>query len=685
VEDVNQSVEQNSHKITRLLIANRGEIARRINRSAQRMGLVTVAVYSEDDVNSPHVKECDFAVSLDGETTQDTYLNQDKIINACLETHADAIHPGYGFLSENSVFASRVLAEKIIWIGPAPDAIASMGDKLAARELMIEAGVPMLPAAKFNSETSLEEVSEEIGFPLLVKASAGGGGKGMRIVHAFDDLKNAILGAQREAFNSFGDETVYLEKWLPDCRHIEIQILGDQHGGLVHCFERECSIQRRHQKIIEEAPSPSLSEEIREKMGQVALTAARKINYWSAGTIEFLFDGHDFFFLEMNTRLQVEHPVTEAITGIDIVREQILIAQGSVLSVCQEDLKIAGHAIEARLYAEDPDNDFLPSPGQILLWEPSSAFNAGAGSGNYTGLRLDSGVETGCHISVNYDPMMAKFICHAATRQEAARGLAKALETVKIFGLKTNRDFLVLTLRHEAFLNGLTTTNFIENYKNTLTREIGRAGYRDSVIALVMEVQARSRQKAKALRTISSGWRNSVMPLESIRIESAEFGEEVIEYGSRRDGSFRVRFKDFDTSVFLRSREFGLVDIEANRWRAQFRVDADRDLFDDFVSWYVHGPTGSIVIRQLARFPICQSESLGGELLAPMPGTVVLVTVRAGDTVEKGQVLMVLEAMKMEHQISASAAGTVTNIFVGEGEQVANGHLLLQLEDVENR
>ncbi|MDA9612055.1 biotin/lipoyl-binding protein [OM182 bacterium] len=677
---MNKPLEKNCRKVTRLLIANRGEIARRINRSAQRMGLVTIAVYSEDDVNSPHVKECDFAVSLDGGTAHDTYLNQDKIINACLQTNADAIHPGYGFLSENSTFASRVVSEKIIWIGPSPDAIASMGDKLAARELMIEAGVPMLPAAKFNSETDLEDVSKEVGFPLLVKASAGGGGKGMRVVHAFDDLESAILGAQREALNAFGDETVFLEKWLPDCRHIEIQILGDQHGGLVHCFERECSIQRRHQKIIEEAPSPSLSEKIRARMGQMALTAARKISYFSAGTIEFLFDGHDFFFLEMNTRLQVEHPVTEAITGIDIVREQILIAQGSVLSFCQEDLKIAGHAIEARLYAEDPNNDFLPSPGKIKLWELPCGFSGIEMPDAYEGLRLDSGVETGCHVSVNYDPMMAKFIFHAATRHEAARGLAKALEKVKIFGVQTNRDFLVVTLRHEAFLNALTTTNFIEIHKSTLTREVGRDEYHNSVIALIMEVQARSRQKAKALRTITSGWRNSVMPLETLRIESAGYEEEVVEYALRRDGSFRVRFKDLDTSVFLRSREFGLVDIEVESLRAQFRLESDQDVFDDLVSWYVHGPKGSVVIRQLTQFPTCQSESIGGELHAPMPGTVVSVTVRAGDPVEKGQVLMVLEAMKMEHQISASAAGNVTNIFVDEGEQVANGHLLLQLE-----
>ena len=680
MEDVNKPLKKNHRKISRLLIANRGEIARRINRSAQEMGLITIAVYSESDVNSPHVKECDFAVSLDGETTQDTYLNQEKIINACVQTNADAIHPGYGFLSENSTFASRVVSEQIIWIGPSPDAIASMGDKLSARELMIEAGVPMLPASRFNSETDLENVSKEIGFPLLVKASAGGGGKGMRVVHALADLDGAILGAQREALNAFGDETVYFEKWLPDCRHIEIQIIGDQYGGLVHCFERECSIQRRHQKIIEEAPSPSLSQEIREKMGQTALTAARKIDYFSAGTIEFLFDGHEFYFLEMNTRLQVEHPVTEAITGIDIVREQILIAQGSPLSFCQEDLKISGHAIEARLYAEDPNNNFLPSPGKILLWEPPSAIDDVKKSPKYEGLRLDSGVETGCQVSINYDPMLAKFICHAATRDEAARGLAKSLEMVKIFGVQTNRDFLVVTLRHEAFLNALTTTNFIENHKSSLKREIRRDEYRNTVIALVMEAQASSRQKARALKSIVSGWRNSVMPLEGLRIESAEYGEEVVEYASQRDGSFTVRFKDLVASVFLRSREFGLVDIEVDGWRAQFRLDSDQGAFDDWVSWYVHGPLGSLVIRQLTRFPTHQSESLGGDLHAPMPGTVVSVTVRAEERVEKGQVLMVLEAMKMEHQISASATGKVTNIFVGEGEQVTNGHLLLQLE-----
>jgi len=360
--------------IKRLLVANRGEIARRVFRTAKEMGIFTVAVYSDGDSDAPFVKDADLAIALGGTTATESYLNTAKILEAAKSVGADAIHPGYGFLSENAEFAQAVSDAEITWIGPPPAAIAAMGDKLAAKETMVGAAVPTLPSVEVTDSTDIGAVGQEIGFPLLVKASAGGGGKGMRVVDNDADLEDAISGAKREALGAFGNDTVFLERYLPTPRHVEIQVLGDQHGTVLHCFERECSIQRRHQKVIEEAPSPVLSEALRDQMGQAAVAAVQAIGYESAGTVEFLLDGSgdeaEFFFLEVNTRLQVEHPVTEAITGLDLVREQIRIANGEPLGYEQSDLSISGHSIEVRLYAEDPSNDFLPATGCVDIWQP---------------------------------------------------------------------------------------------------------------------------------------------------------------------------------------------------------------------------------------------------------------------------------------------------------------------------
>ena len=423
--------------IRRLLVANRGEIARRIFRTAREMGISTCAVYAEGDKDAPFVREADVAVALGGRTAAETYLRTEAILTAARRAGADAVHPGYGFLSENAGFAQAVIDAGLAWIGPQPEVIAQMGDKLAAKRLMAAAGVPTLDAVEVGKLAAARKAARDIGYPILVKASAGGGGRGMRVVSAEADLEAAIESARREAGAAFGDDTVFLERWVETARHIEIQILGDRRGNLVHCFERECSIQRRHQKIIEEAPSPTLDGDVRVAMCEAAVSAARKLGYSSAGTVEFLVSGREFWFLEVNARLQVEHPVTEAIIGKDLVREQIRIAEGEALSFRQEDLSICGHAIEARLCAEDPRNDFLPSPGPVLLWRPS-----GAGAA-----RFDSGVEAGSVVSPDFDAMIAKVIVHAPTRREAAGRLARVLETTEVQGLITNRDFLVSTTR----------------------------------------------------------------------------------------------------------------------------------------------------------------------------------------------------------------------------------------------
>ena len=368
--------------ITRLLIANRGEIARRIIRTAHEMGISTVAIYADGDAEAPFVHEADSAIALNGRSSAETYLDAEKVLAACRRSGADAVHPGYGFLSENTKFADAVTSAGIVWVGPSSATIAQMGDKLSAKRLMQEADVPTLPARELAPDEDASAAAEEIGYPVLVKASAGGGGRGMRVVESAAELEAAIEGARRESKAAFGDDTMFLERWLTSSRHVEIQILGDNHGNLVHLFERECSIQRRHQKIIEEAPSPAVNDDLRARMGAAALAAARQIGYSSAGTVEFLLAGDDFWFLEVNTRLQVEHPVTEEITGLDLVREQLRIAEGETLGYSQDDLTIDGHAIEARLYAEDPANDFLPAPGKVIAWEPAETKHA----------RFDSGI-----------------------------------------------------------------------------------------------------------------------------------------------------------------------------------------------------------------------------------------------------------------------------------------------------
>jgi len=657
---------ENVRVIKKILIANRGEIASRIIRTARQMGIASVAIYAESDINAPFVKEADAAIGLTGQTPAETYLDTEQVLEACRSSGADALHPGYGFLSENTEFARAIEDHGITFIGPSATAIDKMGDKLSAKAIMTEAGVPTLPAIELSTDADVAAAADKIGYPVLVKATAGGGGRGMRVVESADQLADAVASAEREAGAAFGNDTLFLERWLTSSRHVEIQILGDQQGNVVHCFERECSIQRRHQKIIEEAPSPAVSVELRQAMGAAAVSAAQSLGYYSTGTVEFLLDGDEFWFLEVNTRLQVEHPVTEEITGIDLVREQIRIAEGATLSFTQSDLTFKGHAIEARLYAENPENNFLPSPGTVVAWQPSSSGNA----------RFDSGIESGSIIGTQFDPMIAKVIVHAQTRQEAIIRLARALETTRIQGLVTNRDFLVSTLRTAEFLAGDTTTDFIDrvNPDRVSSPSLNRLVF--AAIAAMIEARARRHAAAKVLKTIPRGWRNSHLPPNRVSFTHTDTTLQL-EYRTQRNGDLSVQCQDQNYAVRILTAGAGLVDCEINKFRQSFNIDQHQD------RWLIHNSDGEIELQEMPRFPQLHLTALSGGLTAPMPGKVLAISTSEGDAVSQGQVLLVLEAMKMEHQISAPRDGTVISINVSEGDQVANSELLIELAEEE--
>jgi propionyl-CoA carboxylase alpha chain len=615
------------------------------------MGIRCVAVYVDADATAPFVRDADEAVRLPG-----SYLDSKDILEAALETRAGAIHPGYGFLSENAGFAADVIAAGIAWVGPTPATIERMGDKLAAKALANRADVPTLP----GSEDPLDDAG--VGYPLLVKAAAGGGGKGMRIVESARELPELVAAARREAVSGFGDDRVFLERYVPRARHIEIQILGDAHGHIVQLGERECSIQRRHQKIIEESPSPRVDPELRAKMGDAALRLAGELGYQSAGTVEFLLDDDtgEFFFLEVNTRLQVEHPVTEAVTGIDLVREQLRIARGEPLGYQQSELRSLGHAIEARLYAEDPAAGFLPAIGTLAAFAPASDPE----------VRWDSGVEQGSIIGTDFDPMLAKVIAHAPTRSEAAGRLALALERTHLGGVTTNRDFLVATLRTEAFLAGDTTTDFIERIDPPRALELEDEDLERYARTGALWIQGANRAEAQVLGATPSGWRNARMPLQRIILRFAEREIEVA-YQSQRDGRFR--FKDGKYATIHAWSHDGIdIEIDGRRNRARVTRDGERLI--------VQGPRGDLTFSEKPRFELPGAEAASGGFVARMPGKVLDLRVAVGDAVTAGQTLLVLEAMKMEHPMNAVEDGVVTEVRVTQGEQVESGTLLLVVE-----
>ena len=636
----------------KLLIANRGEIACRIIKTAHEMGIACVAVYTEADTYSPFVRMADQAIKL-----SDSYLNGNEIINAAKQTGAEAIHPGYGFLSENAKFARAVQKEGLIWVGPNSRVITSMGDKLKAKDIAEKAGVPTLPM------TTDPKKANSIGYPILIKAAAGGGGKGMRIVKDKKDLKEAIAGAQREAKTGFGDDRVFIERYVASSRHIEIQILGDSHGNVVHLGERECSIQRRHQKIIEESPSPRVNSEMRAAMGDAAIKLAKKLKYESAGTVEFLVDDKtgEFWFLEVNTRLQVEHPVTEEVTGKDLVYEQLRIARGEELGYSQDDITWTGSSIEARLYAEDPSNDFLPATGTLIAYESDINIDA----------RWDTGIEQGSVVGTDFDPMLAKVITKGKTRVDAANKLALALESLHIGGVTTNRDFLVASLRSEDFLNGKTTSDFIEKTNPQRAVMLEGESLENALSAASLWIQGQNRENAAILREIPTGWRNSRLPGQKITFNYLDQDIEIT-YRSNRDGSFTVN--NGTTAKIIEWTPSG-IDIEVNNSRFFSKITRDSD------SIVVHGPWGDALFKILPRFTLPGSEQQAGGLVAPMPGKVIDLKVKVGSKVKKGDTLVILEAMKMEHQVKASEDGKVTKVLIKKDDQLENGALLMVVDN----
>ena len=632
----------------KLLIANRGEIACRIIKSAHEMGISCVAVYVEADSNSPFVKQADEAIKLNG-----NYLNGQEIIDAALSSGAQAIHPGYGFLSENAKFSRDVIKAGLIWVGPSSRVITSMGDKLKAKEIAQKAGVPTLPM------TTDPKKAKTIGYPVLIKAAAGGGGKGMRIVESAKDLKEAIVGAKREALTGFADDRIFIERYVGSSRHIEIQILGDTHGNVVHLGERECSIQRRHQKIIEESPSPRVDAEMRNTMGAAAIKLAKKLKYESAGTVEFLVDDKtgEFWFLEVNTRLQVEHPVTEGVTGKDLVYEQLRIARGEELGYEQEDISWTGSSIEARLYAEDPANDFLPATGELIAYEPDPNIEA----------RWDTGVEKGSVIGTDFDPMIAKVITTGKTRTDAANKLALALESLHIGGVTTNRDFLVASLRTSQFHKGLTTSDFIKKAKPK--RSIVLKGEELELTASIaaLWIQGENRNNATVLNQIPSGWRNCRLPKQKISFKYLK--EEItISYSSKRDGSFNLNENSVAKIVDWYKDS---IDIEINNKRLFSKITKKADKI------VVHMPWGDALLETLPRFVLPGLDIESGGLIAPMPGKVIDLKVKVGSKVKKGDTLVILEAMKMEHQVKASEDGKVSKLLIKKDDQLDNGALLM--------
>jgi propionyl-CoA carboxylase alpha chain len=663
--------------IEKLLVANRGEIARRVIRGAHALGISCVAVCSDPDADAPYVSEADEFVRLPGAAPADTYLNMGAVVDAAVSSRADAVHPGYGFLSEDATFARACVSSGLVFVGPPPEVIEAMGSKLAAKATVAGAGVPVLPTVEIpdagtgdtaHPNSALLDAVAALGWPVLVKASAGGGGRGMRVVAAPDALGEALASASREASSAFGDGTVFVEPYIAGPRHVEVQIFGDSHGNVVHLFERECSIQRRHQKIVEESPSPAVTPELRAELGTAAVTVARTIGYVNAGTVEFLLlpDGR-FAFLEVNTRLQVEHPVTELVTGLDLVRLQLLVADGLALPTEVLEAAVTGHAIEVRLYAEDATRGWQPSAGRLHRFTiPASA-----------GVRVDSGVESGSDVSVHYDPMLAKVIAHAPSRHEAARTLAGALERARIHGVTTNRDLLVRILRHPEFLAGDFDTGFLERHDpavlgaplaDTATRRL-------HAVAATLAGQAERRLHAPVLREMPSGWRNNPSVPETAAFAAPE---------GRVDVSYRFDRTGRCTFVSVDGEERGDIVVDVctpdtvvlGVGGARRRYEVDR--------WgpvtFVDGSDGASVLSEIERFPLPGAELAAGALVAPLPGTVVKVAVAAGDPVTAGDTLVAIEAMKMEHEVRAPRDGTVTEVHVTAGEQVEAGRLLVVID-----
>ena len=634
---------------TKILIANRGEIACRIQRTAQALGYRTVAVYSDADAQALHVQMADEAVHIGPAPVNQSYLNTAAILDAATRTGADAIHPGYGFLSENAAFAQACLDAGLTFIGPSVAAIELMGSKRLSKLAMLDAGVPCIAGYQGNAQddATLQQQAERIGYPLMIKASAGGGGRGMRLVHDSSQLLDQLRTARSEALNAFGSDELILEQALIDPRHVEIQLFGDSHGHLIYLGERDCSIQRRHQKVIEEAPCPVMTPALRQAMGEAALKAGRAVNYVGAGTVEFLLDrnGH-FYFLEMNTRLQVEHPVTELITGLDLVELQLNIAAGEPLPLQQADVTLTGHAMEVRLYAEDPAEGFLPQTGDVLRWEPAG------------GVRIDHGVLEGQRISPFYDAMLGKIIAHGATREEARRKLLRAVQDTVLLGVTTNQGLLVDLLRQADFIAGEFSTGFIAKHFHDIPRQTAT----DEQLALAAALFYQ--HSASAHRQGLSGWRNNAPWRYRLAVndEMKELDVSVLEGNHLQVNGIEIR--DLSTD----GRWATLV-IDGIRRRLPYHLD-------DTQLWL----PGVKIVNRTQHVASRQADASTGIVKAPMDGAIVDIRVSAGESVSKGQLLLVLEAMKMEHPLTAGIAGVIKGVQVVAGDQVRNRQVLLEIE-----
>ncbi len=657
-----------THTINTILIANRGEIASRVIRTCRKMGIRSVAVFSEADKDLPYVGEADVAVHIGAASPAESYLNQEKIIKVAKQNGADAIHPGYGFLSENAGFAERCAAAGIIFIGPNIQAIKAMGSKSEAKNLMQQHDVPTIPGYQGSDQSNerLRKEATEMGFPVLLKATAGGGGKGMRIVRKASEINAAIEAAKREAQNAFGDDEMIIEKYIESGRHIEFQIFGDQHGNAIHIMERECSIQRRYQKVIEESPSPIMNDKLRNEMGASAVAAAKALNYDNAGTVEFIFDDKSgkYYFLEVNTRLQVEHPVTEEITGLDLVQMQIESAMGLPLRVSQTDVQARGYAIEVRLYAEDAENDFLPVSGTISRFEVPQV----------EGLRVETAIQSGSQISMYYDPMIAKLIVWDAHRATALRKMRYVLRNLVCLGMTTNQDFLIHLLEHPDFEVGKYDTHFIEQKidLNKLTENKATHAATAALACTIFNWYLREKNRTQ-LKSIPSGWRNNFYEHQR---DIYHFNDEKIEI------KYRSQYDEFECLINEEKHvvKFILCDnstlsIEIDGQQQQFHIVKDK------YNHFVHNESfGNVNLVLQERLPRKEAERVPGEYLAPMPSQVIKILVEAGAKVEAGQGLIVLSSMKMENTICAEEDGKVAEIYVAENTNIEAGTVLLKLD-----
>ena len=638
-----------------LLVANRGEIACRIFRTAKRLGIRTIAVYSQADADAMHVSMADDAVAIGPAEAVRSYLNIDRIIAAAKQSVAAAIHPGYGFLSENAEFARACQAADIVFVGPPAEAIETMGSKMASKQLMEQAGVPVLPGYHGDNQDPdfLAQQAQAVGYPLLIKASAGGGGKGMRLVTDEQEFAAQLAGAKREAAAAFGDDAVLLERFLTSPKHIEVQLMADRHGDVVHLFERDCSVQRRHQKVIEEAPAPTVSAPLREKLGQTAIMAARKVGYVGAGTVEFIAEGDEFFFMEMNTRLQVEHPVTEAITGLDLVELQLQVAAGEPLPVSQRDLNIDGHAVEVRLYAENPANRFLPSTGRLRHFHVPNT------------IRIDTGVRTGDEISPHYDPMLAKLIAHGPDRQTAVAALASALRGAEVAGVEHNLGYLIGVLEHDAFAGGDYTTSIAESVHEDVVPD-QHAAFAVLASLFVLEENTGCDPWQRA-----SGFRSNLPARKRVLLRR---GKQVLQVDIGDDAA-SVNATVLSLSA-VHEEVSGAVNARIDGHNRHAKVLRDVNFL--YVMCDGHTERFIELTDDISRY---QNQALSrGGVAAPMPGQVIAVNVKAGDAVKQGDVLVVVEAMKMEHSVRAPQAGTVKKVMFAPGDRVEEGAELVELD-----